>query len=507
MARIYVAEPGHTGGVGAMGMRILVDALRKDGHEVKRIRFYKQVEVTQPTLFQVETKTEEVADAAALARPDAWFISLLHVRQFWDLPDLFRRIGLPLRAERRSDSDPLVAFGGAAMIQPEPIADFADVVALGDGEATGVQIAAMLPASKVDIMRELDGAKGFWVPLRNPTGALVRLETPIRDPWIRTGPDENANNTIELARGCESKCAFCPIGWAGGTYREAPLEQLKPVMIQLAGKRVNFFAPDYSSVSYVEDLEKEIDRFGCKNTGRDARIDAAWRHVKSGIGIKSYSFGIEGMSARLREAVGKPISKEKIVDMMRALQEGGVGIVRWYMILALPGEQDADADEFLELIRETRDVYRGRLDISTTHLHGIAHTPLQWIDGHYSDDADKRVDRLVETCKAWNIAGRSEGADRGCEIYFANWTKQLTHDSDGYMYRADRSASVAIERVNSVAAKVKDGRWAEGVDVESVLSAKDPDAALPWDHVDVGANKRLMRRAWDNYQRKSGMVA
>lgn len=204
-------------------------------------------------------------------------------------------------------------------------------------------------------------------------------------------------------------------------------------------------------------------------------------------------------------AMGMPISTEKIVDMMAALNEGGIRIVRWYMILALPGETGEDCNEFLDLIAKVRGVYRGRLDISTTHLHGIAHTPLQWIDGHYSDDADARQKRLVEVCKSWNVEGR-RGDDRGCEIWFANWTHRKTHDSDGYLYRADRTASVAIEKTDSVAAKVKDGRWASGVDVESVLSAKDPDKPLPWDHVDVGADRRLMLRAWANYQRKAGLT-
>ena len=347
--------------------------------------------------------------------------------------------------------------------------------------------------AKSDIMRELDGERGFWVPMRNPEGALVRVESPMRDPWIKTGADEQSNHTIELARGCESKCVFCPIGWAGGTYRETPIAQLKETISLLSGKRVNFFAPDYSSVSYVTELEQSIARFGCKNSSRDARLDAAWRQLKDGHGIKSYSFGVEGMSERLREAVGKPIKRERILDVMRALQAGGVNCVRWYMILALPGETDADAREFLDLVRDTREVYRGRLDISTTHLHGIAHTPLQWIDGHYSEAAEARQRLLFDTCKEWNIAGRKGDADRGCEVYFANWTKRLKHDSDGYMYRAGREAAGVIEQVNSVAAKVEDGRWTEGADVEGVLRAKEITEILPWDHVDVGASLELVQ--------------
>lgn len=500
MARIYVTEPGTTGGVGAMGMRILVDAIRRDGHEVRRVRFYRKVEAVQSSLFG-GIQSEELSDARGLPRPDAWFVSLLHVRQFWDLPDLFRRMGLALRSDMRADSDPLVAFGGASMIQPMPVADFADIIALGDGEATGTRIARMFDAGavKLDIIRELDGERGFWAPNRSPDARLVRLETDIRDPVLRSGSDDTALDTIELARGCESKCAFCPIGWAGGTYREAPLESLKSTMVQLRGKRVNFFAPDYSSVSYVEELEREIDRAGCKNGGRDARLDAAHKHLRHGRGVKQYSFGIEGLSERLRRAVGKPLAREKIVGVMSELESSGVAHVKWYMILGMPGECDVDLAEFLALLEDVRGVFTGSLDVTTTHIHAIAHTPLQWIDARYSDAATQRKTAIFDTLRGWFQSGTIK--NRWLQL---NWNGRELHESDAYLLRTGRAASVVLESVNSNAAKVSDGRWrahVSGIDAE--LSARAESDRLPWDCVDVGTPRTRVLAAWHNYQRLS----
>jgi hypothetical protein len=59
---------------------------------------------------------------------------MLNARQFWELPELFRRMNLRLRSDDRGREGPLVAFGGSAMGNPAPIADFADLVAFGDGE-------------------------------------------------------------------------------------------------------------------------------------------------------------------------------------------------------------------------------------------------------------------------------------------------------------------------------------------------------------------------------------
>src|SRR3970040_1413032 len=53
----------------------------------------------------------------------------LHVLQ------VLRLAGIPLRAKERGPRDPLVVLGGAAMfLNPEPLAPFADLVAVGEGE-------------------------------------------------------------------------------------------------------------------------------------------------------------------------------------------------------------------------------------------------------------------------------------------------------------------------------------------------------------------------------------
>ena len=43
--------------------------------------------------------------------------------------------GIPLRSEERTENDPLIVAGGPCAFNPEPLADFLDVVMIGDGEA------------------------------------------------------------------------------------------------------------------------------------------------------------------------------------------------------------------------------------------------------------------------------------------------------------------------------------------------------------------------------------
>ncbi len=56
--------------------------------------------------------------------------------------------GVPLRASDRGEGDPLVIGGGQAMFNAEPMADFLDAVALGEGEELIGDVASALVAAR-----------------------------------------------------------------------------------------------------------------------------------------------------------------------------------------------------------------------------------------------------------------------------------------------------------------------------------------------------------------------
>ena len=58
--------------------------------------------------------------------------------------------GIPLHAADRDTSHPIVLAGGHAAFNPEPIADFVDIVALGDGEEVVGEITDVVKAAKAE---------------------------------------------------------------------------------------------------------------------------------------------------------------------------------------------------------------------------------------------------------------------------------------------------------------------------------------------------------------------
>src|SRR5262249_19779222 len=69
---------------------------------------------------------------------------------------MLRLAGIPLRAADRGPGDPVVVMGGAAVfLNPEPLAAFADLIAVGEGEALVPRLIDAL-AGASDVRRGID---------------------------------------------------------------------------------------------------------------------------------------------------------------------------------------------------------------------------------------------------------------------------------------------------------------------------------------------------------------
>jgi hypothetical protein len=445
-----------------------------------------------------------VAKPAHIGRVDAYFFSVLFPRQFVDVARTIEWFEQEPLRERRSHFGPLIAFGGQYAIAPAPLAEMADVVALGDGEVTGVHIARLLKAgyNRVEIMRDLHGQRGFWCPGHDDGPPhLTRAETPTLDPVAVYPGNDRAVPTVEAARGCASKCAFCTIGWAGGTYREAKPAALDAALYAHRGRAVNLFAPDLSSIRGFS-ADDVIERQGCRQVARDARLD----HVEPRPGVRSYSFGVEGLSERLRALIGKPLKRSAILETMTKLAPGESGTARWYMILGLPGETDEDLAEFLDLLAEVPAVYHKKLDVTLTILQPAPHTPLQWMDGHYPVAAAARATAIRDWCRAAYYDGRQG-------LITTSMPKgRWLHEHDVALQRAGRDAIGYLLDKRCNEPRMHDERWRgvaadNGLDVGALLAPLDPAAEHAWSHVDVGVPRERVIAQWRRIEASGREVA
>ena len=84
-------------------------------------------------LFALESG-EPIADFDIVAFSVGYEMAFTAILNMLDLA------GIPLRSAERTDLTPLVIAGGTAMYNAEPIADFVDIVSLGEGEDVTVEL-------------------------------------------------------------------------------------------------------------------------------------------------------------------------------------------------------------------------------------------------------------------------------------------------------------------------------------------------------------------------------
>ena len=477
---VALVEPGPSGGAGSMGARLLVTAMRDGGCEVIHVGLRSRG--GQMTLVGVGG--DGIPNPGR--RPDAIYVSALYPRALWHLPRALTELGVEPDSADRPDSAPLVALGGQMAHSPSAALPAVDVVALGDGETTGPPLAWAAMGGRKAAQDWAAERQGYYVP--GVSDRLVRVE----DDWAPRLVSAGKAMTMELARGCGSRCAFCPIGWAGGSYREATPSQVD-ILLQFArGRRLNLYAPDFSSVQGVAEIEASVRRWGCTMSGRDARIDRARRHLAHGVAVKSYSFGIEGASERLRDAIGKPLAGGAIVDTMRYLGGQGVGTVKWYLIAGLPGEEERDYDELYATLQQTRAVYAGRLEVTMTIFQPVPHTPLGWDPGSHSTDAYRRVMGL----RTW----LRDEYDRGGRSWICSQPKGPDlHESDVYLQRGDEGAWGAIRWVDGSLSRVDSGAWRDHAPGLSAALGQIAPGSEPWSYVDVGQRAGVLAEARRQY--------
>ena len=166
--------------------------------------------------------------------------------------------GVPVRQRERSDHHPIVAVGGHCTFNPEPIADFVDIVVLGDGEEVVSEIndvlrdAGATERSRGEVLRALAEVDGVYVPsLYEVTYDGARLVSVT--PTVPEAPEVVEKRTIadlgdwpypknqlvpltdvvhdrlnvEVFRGCTRGCRFCQAGMITRPVRERPADQVR----------------------------------------------------------------------------------------------------------------------------------------------------------------------------------------------------------------------------------------------------------------------------------------
>jgi radical SAM superfamily enzyme YgiQ (UPF0313 family) len=440
---------------------------------------------------------------------------------------VLRHSGIPLRAEDRAPGDPVVVLGGAAVfLNPEPLAPFADLVAVGEGEALvpkmmDALLGARTPRQGLGALLAKDG---FYVPSRHEVryhedgtvaaydgpGPVVRQrgwpgKMPMPQSVILTPNTEMSTKfLVEISRGCPCMCRFC---WAG--YNYLPVRGFSRREIVDRAREVRKAAGKIGLVSTAVCDHPEIEGIVDDLAALDYQVSVASLRLDDltpAFVLKLAETGVEGLtlapecgSDRMRKVLNKQFTNADILDRATWIFENGIQNLKLYYMVGLPFEEHGDVEAIVELTEQIQKrmvaVARGRGRIGRLHpsvnpFVPKPGTPFQWLPMEDPKETDKKLQFLRKAfARMPNVDAVIKSARTGA--------------AQSALALGDRRLAGALEIAVRERMDFKRAMRLAGLDPGFYLfRGRARDEVLPWDVVDNGVSKAYYLRELDKSVRE-----
>lgn len=443
---------------------------------------------------------------------------------------------IPLWAEDRGDEHPLVIAGGPVVFNPEPMAEFFDLLIIGDGEEVLLELLDAVEATRTLSRKErllrLTAIEGVYVPslykltytdsgsvdqrlslnTLAPDRIRKRVVKDLDQAYFPNAPLVphlgiiHDRAVLEVMRGCQRGCRFCQAGMVYRPVRERSPHLLKDqarAQLHSTGydeiSLASLSTLDYSAVlSLVKDLVAENQAKGVGVALPSLRVDAFSVELANEVQKvrkTTLTLAPEAGSQRLRDIINKNVNEEQLYQAVEAAFRSGWLSLKLYFMYGLPTETEEDLLAIADILQKVQAIgnrcSRRPVEIRASLACFVpkAHTPFQW-QGQDSIEVLDEKRRLISQKRRKNI-------------------KLSFHDSrvsflEGVMARGDRRLAPVIYRAWEKGCKF-DGwseyfnfeRWMEafaelGIAPEPYTARRSYWDKLPWDFIDIGVSKEFL---------------
>jgi radical SAM superfamily enzyme YgiQ (UPF0313 family) len=447
------------------------------------------------------------------AHPELFGFSMSWELDYVNVLGLLEAQGVPLRASNRTEAHPLVFGGGPVLTaNPEPFADFFDVILLGDGETLLSDFIdayqAVRQADRLTQLRHLAQVPGLYVPslytvtYEGPEGGIQSIQ-----PIDATIPAQIQKQTyrgnvllastvvtekaaweniymVEVVRSCPEMCRFCLASYLTLPFRTANLEQSLIPAIDRGLQVTNRLGLLGASVTQHPEFETLLDHLDQPkydqvrlniasvrtNTVTEKLARTLVKHD-----TRSITIAVESGSDRIRQVINKKLTNDEIITAAVNAKAGGLSSIKFYGMVGVPSEEPEDLEQTVDMLRAVKQSAPGlRLTFGCSTFVPKAHTPFQWLG--VNPAAEKRLKTLQKQL-------RPQGIDFRPESYSWSVIQAL-------ISRGDRRLSHVLERVRHYGDSLGSYRR-----VFKELRGQIPDLAfyvhdrwsldqvLPWSHL------------------------
>lgn len=461
--------------------------------------------------------------------------------------------GIPLLSEERKELTPIVAFGGPCTCNPEPVAAFADIIFLGEGEYNTNEVLDLLKLckkenkSKQEFLMMAKDIEGIYVPSfyhdeYNEDGTLKSL-TPVNGapekikkaivpdmnkvyypksfvvPFIDVVHDRAVE---EIFRGCIRGCRFCQAGFIYRPIREKSVEtinaQAKALVDSTGYDEVSLCSLSTSDHSHVNEMLTSLIDWTAKDKINLAlpslRVDNFSDELankliqvrKSGL-----TFAPEAGTQRLRDVINKNVTEDEVLRTCNKAFSKGWTSVKLYFMMGLPTETMEDIEGIAQLAGKVVDAYYQNPDrpkgagvsvsVSCASFIPKPFTPFQWEPEDTMEVLKEKQAHLLESLPSKKIR--------------VSYHETPTSLLEGVLARGDRRLSKVISEAHRLGCKFDS--WDDHFNFDMWMKAfkdngiepefytkrrREFDELLPWDHLDYGVSRKFLelenKRAHEN---------
>lgn len=451
--------------------------------------------------------------------------------------------GIPLYSKDRDELTPVICCGGPCACNPEPIADFMDIVFLGDGEESTNEVLDLLKyckqngLSKKEFLLKAKDITGVYVPSfyedsYNDDGTLKELKATNNAPKsVKKSIVSDMNKCYypkefvvpfinivhdraveEIFRGCIRGCRFCQAGFIYRPIREKSVEtinaQSKSLIESTGYDELSLCSLSTSDHSKVNEMLTSLIDWTVKDkinlslpslrvdNFSDELVDKLNKVRKSGL-----TFAPEAGTQRLRDVINKNVTQEEVINTCTKAFDNGWTTVKLYFMMGLPTETMEDIEGIANLGMEVVHAFyknpnrqKGtglQVNISCSSFIPKPFTPFQWEPEDSMDSLKAKQKHLLESIPSKKIR--------------VSYHETPTSLLEGVLARGDRRLSAVIHSAFKNGCKFDS--WDEHFNFDAWLKAFEENGIdpyfytqrkrefselLPWDHLDYGISRKFL---------------